>query len=335
MDNDSICVWVGCKNKEMRKSWGLCWKHLFILPFNIIVFAYETFVASGFLMKLKQYLMRVVFPVSIVVKYIPFGKNIAWRVYCLLTPDSERWVDVHGASLLTNIHDNGIGTGLYLTGKYAMGRIAEIMSAVKEGDTVIDIGANIGYFTVLLAKLVGEKGRVYAFEPDPRNFELLKRTIKQNNFTQVIAEQFAVSNRNGEVSFYQTKSWAANTLNREYNLPSVEVDVVSLDVYLFIERNIRFVKIDTDGSEILAIQGMQNLIKQSPNIRILAEYQPSNLKRYLANPLDFIPLAEKCGLKLTAIMDSEKGRLPNLDLTPLRHLKDNDNLDIIFDKELL
>lgn len=320
-DNE-FCVWDGCERKEMYREWGLCWKHLFALPLNIVRLA-----ASK--LRIEQSAMRVVFPIATVLKYIPGGKTLGWRAYRLLTPNPERWVNVHGASLLTNIHDNGIGTALFLKGKYAEGRVTEIKCAVKEGDTVIDIGANIGYFTVLLANLVGTKGKVYAFEPDPRNFELLQCTIKRNNFTQVIAEQKAVSCDSGIAKFFQAESWAANTLTPTSGLSSVKVKVVALDDY-FAESNVSFIKMDMDGSEPLAIWGMKQLIQRSPNIHILAEYQPGNLKRYLVNPLDFISIAEQCGLKLQMIMDSEMGNLHNLDLVQLKELPDNENLDLLF-----
>ena len=82
-------------------------------------------------------------------------------------------------SFLIDIHE-GFGTLLFLQGDYSQGKAYEMKAAVKEGDTVIDIGANISYFTILLANLVGPKGKVYAFELDPRNFDILQRTIKRN-----------------------------------------------------------------------------------------------------------------------------------------------------------
>lgn len=60
---------------------------------------------------------------------------------------------------------------------------------IKKGDTVLDLGAHIGYYTLLAAKLVGEKGKVFAFEPEPTNFALLKKNIKINNHQNVIPVQ--------------------------------------------------------------------------------------------------------------------------------------------------
>ena len=262
-------------------------------------------------------------------RYIPGGKKFGWNVYKLIT-NPERWANVHGAFLLANIHDRGIGTHLFFQDGYSPARVSEIQKIVKEGDVVIDIGANIGYFTVLLANLVGPKGKVYAFEPDPRNFDLLQRTIEKNGWNHVIAEQKAVSNKAGEFLLYQTQSWSANTLVPHEHISAVKVNVIILDDFLSNERHVNFVKIDTDGSEPFVIQGMKQLIQRSPDLRVLAEYQPGNLKRYLSDPLDFITIAEQHGLALSAILDSYKGRLLDLDSGHLKHLDDDKNLDLLF-----
>jgi hypothetical protein len=66
---------------------------------------------------------------------------------------------------------------------------------------------------------------------------------------------------------------------------------------------------------------------------VLAEYQPGNLKQYLSNPLEFVTIAEQHGLKLIAVLDTDKGRLPTLDLEPLKRLADDTNLDLLFATE--
>lgn len=285
-------------------------------------------------MSVKESLMGAAFPLAhAVASHIPGARKLIWRGYNFLTPDAERWMNVHGMPLLANIHDNGIGTRLFLRGGYASGRVSEIRGIVKEGDTVIDIGANIGYFTILLARLVGPEGKVYAFEPDPRNCHLLQRTIDRNGWTHVIMEQKAVSNKAGEFLLYQTESWAANALTPTGHVGTVKVQVITLDEFLSNEGHIDFVKMDMDGSEPLAIIGMSQLIQRSPGLRVLAEYQPGNLKQYLSDPLDFITIAEQHGLKLTAILNSDKGRLPSLDFEPLKRLADDANLDLLFTAE--
>lgn len=289
---------------------------------------------GGYTLRVKQSLMSKAFPFAkAVASHVPGVGVLAWSVYKLMTPGAERWINVHGVPLLTNIHDGGIGTLMFLQGEYALSRVSEIRETVKEGDVVIDIGANIGYFTVLLANLVGPKGKVYAFEPDPRNFDLLQRTIERNGWTHVIPEQKAVFNKARELLLYQTQCWATSALTPSKHISTVKVQVVTLDDFLSDEHHIDFVKMDMDGSEPLAIQGMAQLIQRSPGLRVLAEYDPDNLKRYLNDPLDFITIAGQHGLKLTAILDPRSGRLPNLDLTPLKHLSNHTYLDLLFTAE--
>lgn len=71
---------------------------------------------------------------------------------------------------------------------------------IQPGNTVIDIGANIGYYTILAAQIVGETGKVYAFEPEPKNLTLLKKNVEHNNLTNVVLANKAVSNANGSTS---------------------------------------------------------------------------------------------------------------------------------------
>ena len=75
----------------------------------------------------------------------------------------------------------------------------EVKNAVFSGQTIIDVGASIGIYTIFFAKMVGEKGKVYAFEPEPNNFELLKKNIAINGFKNVILENKAVSDVSGIV----------------------------------------------------------------------------------------------------------------------------------------
>jgi len=284
--------------------------------------------------KCNDFIIKSLYPVAhAMTKGVPQSRKFVTRVYELLSPEAERWVEVHGVHLLTNVHDNGIGTLIMLRGSYANGRADEIKNAVKEGDTVIDIGANIGYFTTLLAKLVGPKGKVFAFEPDPRNFSLLQRTIERNGWSHVVAEQKAVSNKAGEFTLYQHKAWSANSLTQDECVSTVKVQVVALDEY-FPHGKVDFIKMDTDGSEPLVIEGMHKLISRSPNIKILTEYAPGNLKRYMDNPLDMINMAQQHGLELQAILDSDSGRFPGLDMAPLRKLDGELTLDLLFNKKI-
>ncbi len=113
-------------------------------------------------------------------------------------------VDVKGNKMYINPKRNP-AIALYDIGGYENVETQLFESHIKEGDVVLDLGANIGYFTLIAAKLVGVNGKVYAFEPDPTNFSFLKRNVEINNYKNVVCEQKAVSNENGKLKLFLHK----------------------------------------------------------------------------------------------------------------------------------
>jgi FkbM family methyltransferase len=73
---------------------------------------------------------------------------------------------------------------------------------IKKGDTVIDVGANIGYYTLLFSKLVGKEGKIYAYEPLPENFKLLKKNIFINKYKNIVLINRALSNKEKNAKLY-------------------------------------------------------------------------------------------------------------------------------------
>ncbi len=162
-----------------------------------------------------------------------------------------------------------------------------VQKEVKKGYTVIDIGANIGYYTLLFAKLVGKEGKVYAFEPEPNNLHLLKKNIEINNYQNVIIEQKAVSDTTKNVNLFTAKqgigehrinfSWFGNN--------GIEVKAIKLDDY--INEKIDFIKIDIEGAEYNALLGMKKILESNNDIKILVEYGKSQLNEFGVNEDDF------------------------------------------------
>jgi len=187
---------------------------------------------------------------------------------------------------------------------------------VKEGDTVVDIGANIGYFTLLSAKLVGKKGRVFAFEPEPKNYNYLLKNIELNNIgNTVLATQKAVSDKTGKTKLYicehdtghhtinqpeGIKSYKPNTGNKE---SFIEIDAVTLDDFLKDKnRLVDIVKIDAEGAEMLVLLGMDKTIRQNHNIKLFVEFFPLLIKKMGNSPEDFIKkLLEDYGFSIFII----------------------------------
>lgn len=157
----------------------------------------------------------------------------------------------------------------YLLGSFEPHLQRAIRKYVREGDTVYDIGANIGYVSLSLAKRVGPNGHVAAFEPLPQNILALRNNIKRNELSNVRVFEVAASDKRGQAAFRVAENSATaslmwhrrDPLAREFMISTVPVDelVASGDCV----GNPKFVKIDVEGAEGLVLLGMQNTISSA------------------------------------------------------------------------
>ena len=117
--------------------------------------------------------------------------------------------------------------------KHELTEIEFLKQIIKNGDTVLDLGANIGVYTLIFAKLVGKSGHVFAFEPDPTNFEILSKNVVENKHENVTLVQKAVSEKNDKIKLFVSKRNHAShrIFDSEEKRNSIEVDVISLDTY--------------------------------------------------------------------------------------------------------
>lgn len=197
--------------------------------------------------------------------------------------------------------------GLSIYGVYEKFETDFVMNVIKKGDVVVDVGANIGYYTLIFSKLVGESGKVFAFEPDPTNFLLLKKNIEINGYTNVILENKAVSNKCGNINLFLSKSNMGDHIVRDTgeNRNSVLVDSVSLDKYFQdYEGKVNFIKMDIQGAEYEAIQGMTKILQKN-DIKIMTEFAPSWLKKFEVMPEDFMQILEGFHFKLYEFVNNK------------------------------
>ena len=153
---------------------------------------------------------------------------------------------------------------------------------INPGMTVVDVGANIGYYALLSAGIVGNTGKVYAFEPDPSYYSLLKKNIEVNKLAAIVRPfNFAVGNNDGKIPFFLGVSTGSSLFRvPDITGQKVLVDVVSLDNF-FARRNwpvVDFVKIDAEGADKIVLDGMRSVLKKNPAIKLVIEVNPSSLK---------------------------------------------------------
>lgn len=184
---------------------------------------------------------------------------------------------------------------------------------IKNGDTVLDLGANIGVYTLIFAKLVGKSGHVFAFEPDPTNFEILSKNVKENKHENVTLVQKAVSEKNDRIKLFVSKRNHAShrIFDSEEKRNSIEVDVITLDTYFKkIKNPINFIKMDVEGVEGATLLGASNIIKNSKDLVIMMEYFPKWIRKYGMNPEEILDSLIEKKFKLFNIDQKERKIFP-------------------------
>lgn len=202
---------------------------------------------------------------------------------------------------------------------------------IKPGDVVIDAGANIGIYTLVATKLVGNYGKVYSFEPEPITFDNIKRNVIENACENVILTNKAVSSKTGKAKLSTwSRSKTAKTTNylsnEENDLEDyVIVETVSLDDFFENKlKKINIVKIDIEGSEFEALKGMKNIIEQNSEIKIFLEFNPFTLNRAGVDIPEFVDYLMGFNFVLNNI-DEEKKELQPVDKNWLLEYAENKN----------
>lgn len=179
---------------------------------------------------------------------------------------------------------------------------------IKPGMTVLDIGANIGFYTRLFSSLVTDRGKVYAFEPDTLNFRYLSREVE--DCKNVILENAAVADSSGKITLFISDD--INIDHKTYDngemRRTVEVKSIRMDDYLTEKEKIDFIKIDIQGYDYFALKGCQELISRNPEIVIFGEFWPSALNDAGVNPESYIELLEELGLNVH-LLDLERNSI--------------------------
>lgn len=190
---------------------------------------------------------------------------------------------------------------------------------IKKEDIVFDIGANIGFYSLLFSKLVGDKGRVFAFEPEKNNFlKLLKNTKNKSNIHCINA---AVSEKSGSITLYSSE-FGLNVDFRTYSTQSnqiiSQIDAWALDD--FCEMNniskIDWIKMDIQGYEYFALSGMKNTLNKFSNIKIFMEFWPYGINQSGITIHQFFRFFQSLGLNVYLF---QNGKL--LELIDTNHLK--------------
>ena len=239
------------------------------------------------------------------------ARAVGWQLKKRLTGRSCE-VQVFGGLRLRCYPDSrGAGIMLYTRGLYDHDEMNFVRRYLRPGDGVVDVGANIGAYTLLAASILGREGRIVAFEPSPKAAARLKENVEINGLQNVQVHCVAVSETPGTVLFYRNQDnvnrivvdGSREELQDETDL----VTCVTLDDELANAR-FEFGKIDIEGAELMAFRGGQNVLRQGNPPVWLVELKDRLLSKYGGSANELADLLRTCGFEL-GTYDADLGRL--------------------------
>jgi FkbM family methyltransferase len=224
---------------------------------------------------------------------------------------------VWGHKMFVNTRDMSLTPHILLDGYWEMWITKFFISVLQEGMIVVDVGANIGYYTLLAAAQVGSAGKVYAFEANPQVFETLTQNVEINGFrdrTDSINKAAYSHFTNLKFRRFQTHHGSSTIRNlpegfaEEYqdHLETIEVAAISLDEYFRQGTKIDLIKMDAEGSEIFIFRGMKNIIKNNPQLKIIFEFCPKFILEAGEEPRAFLESLQRSGFKIQEITEASE-----------------------------
>ncbi len=278
-----------------------------------------------------------------VVRRLPFGRyRTAFKLVELY--HRKFWTTFRGSKrplwFICQLQDS-VSRESFFNGRYEPLESLLVLEILQPGMTFVDVGANWGYFTLLAAQKVGASGKVISIEPDPRMFDRLEKNIARNNLDCVQTIRAAASNFQGVVSlngFDETRgNFGLSTLGGgdSRNAHTFQVTTTRLDDTL-VARGIEHVdllKMDIEGAEGVAIDGLQNFLRKGAISRILLELHPHLLHQLGSSVSEVIGTLRGFGYDIHRIDHSEVvtrkacyGRIRDV-RTAMQSLDDSNTLD--------
>jgi FkbM family methyltransferase len=213
---------------------------------------------------------------------------------------------------------------------------------IKPNMVVVDVGANNGYYALVASRLVGPHGRVYAFEPEARNYGLLVKGMRRNRCANLVAVPKAVSNCHGTTTLFLDRVNAGGPSLAIANIPegagSETVATVTLDAFFAHtvgDMRVDVLKIDIQGAEGLAFAGADRILCRN-DVIIMMEFWPFGLRNVGTDPLGLLQHLQAYGFDIKVIDELHQCVKP-ADLTEiiqdcLGHYEGRGFVDLLLEK---
>lgn len=188
----------------------------------------------------------------------------------------EIMLNVLGNKMLLPVADEGLTKDLIIEGIRERNSVRAFFKEYKPGMNTIDLGANLGYYLLMEAKIAQKgKGKIYAVEPNPFTFHYLKKNVKLNGYNNIKLMNLGISDKKGKLPFYMSKSWNCSRFDKgSDDSDIIKVQQIKVDTLdnLFKGKKIDFIRMDVEGYELNILKGAKELIKNNPGIAIFFEF---------------------------------------------------------------
>ena len=186
---------------------------------------------------------------------------------------------------------------------------------LRDGDFVLDVGANVGWTTLALASFAGPTGKVISVEPIPATVEALRATLMINGLNnRVDVHQSAAADREGPQLFhcFETSTWSS-MFGTDQSGDTVQASGRPLDQMVPAGTRVALAKIDVEGAELLVLAGMRRIINDSPDLALVVEFGPAHLDRAKTSPEAWFQAFRAAGFDQWYRIDDPSGRCRPID----------------------
>lgn len=254
---------------------------------------------------------------------LPITSKIYKNLFKLVYGSSDKQIDFRGRPFLLPTKDTSMVPSI-INQDYELFELNLYKKLLNKGDTVLDIGANLGIYSIFGAEAVGKTGSVHAFEPVPENIRYLGHNIKLNNYNNITLVKKAVGDKEGSQKIYLSeRNVGTHSMGKRNSHKYINVETTTIDRYVK-ERNLKvnFVKMDVEGYEGHVIRGAKKTLRDSI---LLTEFTASRIRDCGDEP------SEVANILLNTfahgyIIDERKGELVKITSAKDISLYENGNL---------
>ncbi len=237
---------------------------------------------------------------------------------------------IYGHKILLDTRDMSLTPHILMDGKWEEWITNVFLSLIREGDTVIDIGCNIGYYSLLAAGAVGENGKVICYEANKELADLAFHSLHMNGFhDRTDVRNKAIYSKNTTITFSMFEKfkgssgiWVTDELARSYHdkLIKINIEAATLDSEIPAGTKVDLLKIDTEGAEPHIIEGAKRVLQENEEIKIIMEFCPMMIDASFGSTNRFYEILKEMGFSLFRIKtDSRLEEITKENLSAINH----------------